>query len=163
MPEQVRGGDGHEDLADRGPGERQQRPQPRRLADDELAIVLHFVAERGEGLVAGVPNRVFLRLSRPDGAVLADTLIRVSAANGARARPVEATTDADGVAELVLDPGRPTNVVVPAVPVRLPPPPPPIKVDDAQSLLTEAPVAGADATEIFVTDSWVMKQRPPIL
>ncbi len=115
------------------------------------------VTELGDGLVAGVPNRVFLRLSRPDGEILADAPIRVSAAHGERARPIEATTDADGVAELVLDPGRPTNVVVPATPVRPPPPPPPITVDDAQSLLTEAPVEAARALEV---EAWAARARP---
>jgi hypothetical protein len=114
------------------------------------------VTELGEGLVEGVPNRVFMRLSRPDGEVLSETPIQVSAAHGGRARPVEAETDADGVAELVIDPGRPTNVLVPAVPVRPPPAPPPISLSDALSLLHGGPV---DATRAVELEAWAARAR----
>lgn len=82
------------------------------------ALRIEAVTELGEGLVGGFNNRAYLRVSTPDGRALAGTEIVVSNPWLPDEGVVRATTDADGVASLQLDPRDPVTVVVPAPPVR---------------------------------------------
>ena len=103
----------------------------------ETPILATAVTELQDGLVDGFNNRVFLRVTTPDGqpVPLADLQVRRAwdpADPGQQAR-----TDEDGVAALQLDPGPPVNVVVPAAPLRLPPPRPQATRGDGRELLEQ--------------------------
>ena len=87
-----------------------------RLSPDPL--LASAVTEVQDGLVSDFNNRVYLRVTSPDGRALADTEVSVRNLWDPRDAGKTTTTDADGVAALQLDPGQPVNVVVPALPVR---------------------------------------------
>ncbi len=89
------------------------------LSVDDLAV--EAVSELEEGLVANVNNRLYLRVTRPDGVPLRDTAIQVRNPWLPDAPVKGARTDVDGVAALQIDPGEPVTVVEPALPVRAPP------------------------------------------
>ncbi len=89
-----------------------------RLSPDPLLV--EAVTELGDGLVADFNNRVYLRVTSPDGRPLDETEIRVQNRWDPRDEGKTVTTDEDGVAALQLDPGQPVNVEVPAQPIRPP-------------------------------------------
>ena len=84
-------------------------------------IVALLQSELGDGLVADFPNRVFLRLTTPDGQPLQDVDLEVKRAWDPKDPGVRATTDADAVAVLTIDPGKPGSVIVPPPPRRVAP------------------------------------------
>ncbi|HEY0190927.1 MAG TPA: MG2 domain-containing protein [Kofleriaceae bacterium] len=86
------------------------------LSQDGIAA--SAVTELGDGLVSGFNNRLYLRVTTPDGRVLAGKKIKVARAWQPGAPVVEAELDDDGVASLQLDPGAPVNIIVPAAPWR---------------------------------------------
>jgi len=86
------------------------------LSRDDLRV--ESVTELGDGLVQGFNNRVYLRVSTPDGVPLPGTQLRVSNPWETSSTPREAETDEDGVAAIQIDPGDPVTVVLPTVPVR---------------------------------------------
>jgi MG2 domain len=86
------------------------------LSADKLQV--SAVTELGEGLVEGFNNRLYLRVTTPDGRALPNTKIKVKRAWQVSDPGAEATSDEDGVAALQLDPGPPVNIVVPAMPWR---------------------------------------------
>lgn len=84
-------------------------------------IAASAVTELADGLVPGANNRMYLRVTRPDGAPLPGATIRVSRDGVPGDVPMESVADADGVARFQLDPGQPITVVVPPQPVRVTP------------------------------------------
>lgn len=84
----------------------------------EDAIQVQAVTELGGGLVENANNRVYLRVTTADGAVLSGASIEVKPAWSPGDAGISAELDQDGVARVQLDPGPPVNVVVPAMPVR---------------------------------------------
>jgi hypothetical protein len=99
-----------------GAGERLTTAVPLLFSQDKLAV--SAVTELGDGLVAGFNNRLYLRVTTPDGRVVQGAKIKVRRAWQASDPGVEAALDEDGVAALQLDPGAPVNVVIPAAPWR---------------------------------------------
>lgn len=85
------------------------------------------VTELAGGLVEGFNNRMYVRVTRPEGAPLPKTRIVVRRAWDPEDPGITARTDADGVAALQVDPGPAVNVLVPAPPVRPPPRPDPVE------------------------------------
>ena len=94
----------------------------------EEGVEVDALTELGGGVADGVRNRVWLRARLPDGQVLADTMLRVRRTWEPSAPPVEVQTDADGFAEVQLDPGPAVNMRVPSPPVRAAPAPAPAAV-----------------------------------
>jgi len=86
------------------------------LSKDDLQIA--SVTELGDGLVQGFNNRVYLRVSTPDGVPVPMADLRVKNPWNAQAKARDTRTDEDGVASIQLDPGDPVTVVIPAVPAR---------------------------------------------
>ena len=88
------------------------------MSADRIAV--SAVTEIGDGLVDGSNNRIYLRVTTPDGHVLPEAKINVKRAWQGDDPGVDASLDVDGVASLQLDPGPPVNVVIPAAPYRAP-------------------------------------------
>ncbi len=105
------------------------------LAVDDIAV--DAVTELRDGLVQSANNRVYVRVRTPDGAALANHEVKVSSPFDPDAPTYTATTDADGVASVQLDPGEPITVVEPAPPAR----PRPLTPDEP-SLVNATEVVG---------------------
>ncbi len=86
------------------------------LSEDALAA--DVVTELAGGMVPSANNRVYLRLTTPDGRVLPGATVRVRREWDPGDPGLEAVADADGVARFQLDPGEPITVVLPAMPAR---------------------------------------------
>jgi len=99
-------------------GERVTASLPLRLSADAIAVQAE--TEMGNGLVPDLNNRVYLRVTTPDGLPLGGVDLGISRAWESELEAVHARTDADGVAALQLDPGQPGSVLVPPAPVRPP-------------------------------------------
>ncbi len=100
-------------------GDRVQGATALLLSPDPLKV--DAVTELGDGLVSDFNNRVYLRVSTPDGMPLANTSVFLKNAWDVRDEGKNYTTDEDGVLAAQLDPGQPVNVIIPAAPVRPPP------------------------------------------
>ncbi len=85
-----------------------------RLSADPISV--RAETEMGDGLVPDLNNRLYLRVTRPNGVPLSDVDLRVSRAWEPADEGVTARTDRDAVAALQLDPGQPISIV------RAPPP-----------------------------------------
>lgn len=81
-------------------------------------VLVDAVTELGDGLAPDFNNRVYLRLTSPDGAALANRAVTVTNAWAAVKEPKSASTDADGVLAMQLDPGQPVSLVTPPPPYR---------------------------------------------
>jgi hypothetical protein len=103
------------------------------LSQDDVSVTA--VTELADGLVGGFNNRVFLRATTPDGRVLDGVTLSVKRAWDASDRGTDTEVDEDGVGALQLDPGAPVNVVIPAMPFRLPPRSPPVLRQALRDLL----------------------------
>lgn len=88
----------------------------------EEPVHVDAATEFADGLVQGFPNRVWLRLTTPDGTPLAERDVTVRRDWDDRHPGTTGRTDVDGVVALLLDPGPPVSVIEPPVPVREPPP-----------------------------------------
>jgi hypothetical protein len=108
-------------------GERVVSGLPLLLSADPITVQAE--TEMGDGLVPDLNNRVYLRVTTPDGLPLAGVDLGISRAWESDEEAVPARTDADGVAAFQLDPGQPGSVLVPPQPVR-----PPLPVE--QSLVS---------------------------
>tara|TARA_R110002096_G_scaffold436051_2_gene666293 strand:- start:38414 stop:41464 length:3051 start_codon:yes stop_codon:yes gene_type:complete len=84
----------------------------------ENAIAVSAVTELEGGLVENTNNRVYLRVTDPTGSALGGATINVKRAWAPGDKGIDAELDADGVARIQFDPGRPVNVVIPAMPIR---------------------------------------------
>jgi len=125
------------------------------LAQDGIAVTA--VTEIGDGLVEGFNNRVYLRVTTPDGAVVPDATIHVQRAWQTDDPGLDATLDADGVASLQLDPGPAVNVVVPARPWRPAPRPALVTRGEANELVSGEGASLADQVEL---DRWLAALAP---
>ncbi|HEX3757554.1 MAG TPA: MG2 domain-containing protein [Kofleriaceae bacterium] len=110
------------------------------------------VTELGDGLVESFNNRMYLRVTTPDGRVLSGTRLTVRRAWVPGDRGVAAQTDEDGVASLQIDPGAPVNIVIPALPYRPPPRPPAVTRGEVSELIGGHDAALADQLEL---DRWL--------
>lgn len=81
-------------------------------------ISVSAVTELDDGLVEGFNNRLYVRVTTPDGAIVPSAKIRVQRAWLPGDNGIAATLDEDGVASLQIDPGAPVNIVIPALPYR---------------------------------------------
>lgn len=86
------------------------------LSEDAIAVTA--VTELRGGLVASNNNRVYLRVTDPVGAAISGAEINVKRAWSPGDKGLDAELDADGVARIQFDPGRPIAVVIPPMPVR---------------------------------------------
>ncbi|HVV81960.1 MAG TPA: MG2 domain-containing protein [Kofleriaceae bacterium] len=120
------------------------------LAADRIAV--SAVTEVGDGLVGGSNNRVYLRVTRPDGQVIPDAMIHVKRAWQPDDPGVDARLDVDGVAALQLDPGPPVNVVIPALPYRPPVLAPVVSRDEPDEMIAGDGATLADQLEL---DRWL--------
>lgn len=89
------------------------------LSEDALAV--DAMTELEGGLVQGFNNRLYLRATTADGRLLPGATLTVKRLWERNDKGIDAVVDEDGVASLQLDPGPPSNVVVPAMPFRPPP------------------------------------------
>jgi hypothetical protein len=86
------------------------------LSADDLKV--EALTELGGGLVDGFNNRMWLRISKPDGTPVPQASVVVTNPWVADSPERTAETDIDGVLSIQLDPGEPVTVVHPAPPVR---------------------------------------------
>jgi hypothetical protein len=90
------------------------------LSEDDVAVQVE--TELRDGLVPDFNNRVYLRVTRPDGKALPGSTVTVRRAWDPADEGTSAQADADAVAAVQLDPGQPVSVVIPPLPYRPPPP-----------------------------------------
>ena len=115
------------------------------------------MSEYGDRLVEGTSNRVYLRVTTPDGQVVPDAVVKVKRAWQPDDPGLDATLDVDGVASLQLDPGPPVNVVIPALPYRPPPAGDLVSRSDAEELIAGEGASLADQVEF---DRWLGALAP---
>ncbi len=109
------------------------------LSEDRIAA--EAVTAFGGGLAQGFNNRVYVRVTTPDGRPLRQADVAVRPAWDPTAKVQDARTDADGVAALQVDPGAPVTVVIPAAPVRVRPlTPDEPRVTEARELMGSRPL-----------------------
>jgi hypothetical protein len=101
-------------------GERVQGGSALILSED--AVIAQVETELRDGLVPDFNNRVYLRVTRPDGKALPGAKVTVRRAWDPADEGVSGQADADAVAAVQLDPGKPVSVVIPPLPYRPPPP-----------------------------------------
>ncbi|MDB4957506.1 MAG: hypothetical protein JWO36_5075, partial [Myxococcales bacterium] len=115
-------------------------------------ILVSSVTELGDGLVQGFNNRMYVRVTTPDGRVLPGSKINVKRAWQANDNGIDATLDEDGVASLQLDPGAPVNVVIPAAPYRPQPKQALVTRGEPQELIGDE---GAPLVDQEAMDKWL--------
>ena len=125
------------------------------LSADGIAVTA--VTELGEGLMQGFNNRVYLRVTTPDGVVLPGKKIKVKRAWQGDDPGLDAELDDDGVASLQLDPGPPVNVVIPARPYRPAPRAAAVTRGEAEELIAGEGASLADQIEM---DRWLAALAP---
>lgn len=138
-----------------GAGERLTTAVPLLLSQDKLQV--SAVTELADGLVQDFNNRLYLRVTTPDGRVLQGAKIKVRRAWQANDPGVEAAVDEDGVAALQLDPGTPVNVVIPALPWRPQPRPPVVTRGEVEDLIGSE---GATLDDQLEMDRWLASLSP---
>lgn len=133
------------------------------LSQDPISVTA--VTELGDGLVGGFNNRVYLRASAVGGGVLRGAELEVKRAWDPKDRGTRATTDEDGVAALQLDPGPPVNVIVPAMPVRVPVRKPSVERTELRDLLMGASDGEEDQeSPVLLSDELALdKLNEPLL
>lgn len=124
------------------------------LSADRLQVTA--VTELGDGLVQGFNNRLYLRVTTPDGRVVQGAKIKVKRAWQLSDPGVEAAVDEDGVAALQLDPGPPVNIVIPAAPWRPRPRAQLVTRDQADELLS----GSATLDDQLEMDRWLAALAP---
>ena len=88
----------------------------------EDPVVAQLETELRDGLVPDFNNRVYVRVTRPDGKALPGSMVTVRRAWDPADEGVTGQADADAVAAVQFDPGKPVSVVIPPLPYRPPPP-----------------------------------------
>ncbi len=136
-------------------GDRQAGGAQVLLSKDGIAV--SAVTELDGGLVDGFNNRVYLRVTTPDGRPLPGAKIHVTRAWSARDKGVAAVLDEDGVGSLQLDPGPPVNVVIPAPPHRPPPPRALVKRTEVRDALSGE---AATLEDQLAVDRWLRELEP---
>ena len=84
----------------------------------EDPILVEAVTELEGGLVADANNRLYLRVTTPDGSPLPGKTVHIRREWDSRDPGLYATTDEDAVARFQLDPGQAVTVTEPAFPIR---------------------------------------------
>ncbi len=120
-------------------------------------IQVSAVTELGDGLVQGFNNKLFVRVTTPDGGVVANAKVIVKRAWQPNDAGITAALDEDGVAALQLDPGPPVNVVIPALPWRQVARPQLVTRGEVADLINEDGASLADQVEI---DRWLAVLSP---
>lgn len=123
----------------------------------EDGISASVVTELGDGLVHSFNNRMYVRVTTPDGREVAGAKINVKRAWQPSDNGVDALLDEDGVASLQLDPGPPVNVVIPAAPYRPPPRPPLVTRGEVRELIGRGVAPLEDQLEL---DRWLPALEP---
>jgi hypothetical protein len=125
------------------------------LSEDGISV--SAVTEIGDGLVQGFNNRIYIRVTTPDGVVVPKAAINVKKTWQGTDPGLAAVLDEDGVASLQVDPGAPVNVVIPALPYRPPPLPDLVSRDEPEELVGQEGASLADQVEM---DRWLAALRP---
>ncbi|HWU87045.1 MAG TPA: MG2 domain-containing protein, partial [Kofleriaceae bacterium] len=123
----------------------------------EDGISAQVVTELGDGLVQGFNNRLYLRVTTPDGREVAGAKVNVARAWQPGDRGIDALLDEDGVASLQVDPGPPVNVVIPAPPFRPAPRAALVTRGEARELIGGEGAPLADQVEM---DRWLAALAP---
>ena len=125
------------------------------LAKDGIQVA--SVTELGDGLVEGFNNRMYVRVTTPDGDVVRNTKITIKRAWQANDNGQTVETDVDGVASLQLDPGPAVNVVIPPMPWRPAPKQQLVSRGEVSDLIGEEGGSLADQVEM---DRWLAALAP---
>lgn len=125
------------------------------LSQDGIAA--SAVTELGDGLVGSFNNRLYVRVTTPDGHEVAGAKVNVKRAWEPTDNGIDALLDEDGVASLQIDPGPPVNVVIPAAPYRPPPRPPAVTRGETRELIGREAAPLADQLEL---DRWLPALAP---
>ncbi len=122
------------------------------------AIVVDAVTELADGLVPDTNNRLYVRVTTPDGRPLPDAKLTLRRAWDDRDKGVEGATDGDAVAKFQLDPGQPITVTEPARPYR----PTPRTGDpvELRSASEQPDGASLSLAEMAAVDRWRAALRP---
>jgi hypothetical protein len=115
-------------------------------------ISAQAVTELGDGLVAGFNNRMYVRVTTPDGRVVPGAKVKIKRAWQASDPGLDAELDEDGVASMQIDPGAPVNIVIPAKPWRPAARPVLVRRGDPQELIGAEGAPLADQVEM---DKWL--------
>lgn len=115
-------------------------------------IQVSAVTELADGLVDGFNNRIYVRVTTPDGGAVEQAQLTVRRSWDPGDKGVVAPADEDGVAALQIDPGPPVNVVIPPPPYRAPPRPKVVTRDEPRELLDGEGASLADQVEM---DRWL--------
>lgn len=97
------------------------------LSEDPIAV--EAVTELQGGLVPDTNNRLYLRVTSPDGAPLRAAKVHLRSEWDARDPGSDALSDADAVSKFQIDPGQPVTVTEPALPIRPEKPEPPVELN----------------------------------
>ena len=122
----------------------------------EDAIAVDAVTELEGGLVADANNRLFVRVTTPDGRPLPEAKIHLRREWDARDPGLDGATDASAVARFQLDPGSPVTVTEPALPLRPAVPAEPVVISGA----TDAMAGGTDVRLAELGDRLAAAWRP---
>lgn len=115
------------------------------LSQDPIAVTA--VSELQDGLVEGFNNRLYLRATTADGRLLEGVTLNVKRLWEPTDKGADAVVDEDGVASLQIDPGPAVNVVIPAMPFRVPAKVKPVVRDEVHDYL-----ASEDGSEASLAD-----------
>ncbi|MDX2086458.1 MAG: MG2 domain-containing protein [Kofleriaceae bacterium] len=110
------------------------------------------VTELGDGLVEGFNNRMYVRVTTPDGQVVRNTKVTLKRSWQPNDPGLEAELDEDGVASVQIDPGAPVNIVIPALPFRPQKKAPVVERDEIEELISDEGASLADQVEV---DKWL--------
>lgn len=125
------------------------------LAKDGIEV--SHVTELGDGLVEGFNNRMYVRVTTPDGDVVRNAKITLTRAWQANDNGQTVETDVDGVASVQIDPGPAVNVVIPAMPWRPAQAEKLVTRGETSSLIGEDGIPLADQIEM---DRWLAALAP---
>lgn len=125
------------------------------LSEDGIAA--QAVTELGDGLVQGFNNRLYIRVTTPDGREVANAKVNVKRAWQPSDNGINELLDEDGVASLQVDPGAPVNVVIPAQPFRPAPRAALVTRGEARELIGGEGAPLADQVEM---DRWLPALAP---
>jgi hypothetical protein len=136
-------------------GDRVATAIPVLLTEDGIQV--SSVTELGDGLVEGFNNRMYVRVTTPDGRVVPGAKIKVKRAWQDSDPGIDAVLDEDGVASLQIDPGGPVNIVIPPKPFRPAPRPPLVTRGAVEELIGGE---GAPLADQVAMDTWLAALLP---
>lgn len=122
----------------------------------EDPILVEAVTELEGGLVADANNRLYLRVTTPDGAPLPGKSVHLRREWDSRDPGLDAIADEDAVARFQLDPGQAVTVTEPAYPIRPSETAVPVVVEG----ISDALAGDADLTLAQLSDDLERAWRP---